>query len=187
MSDVLLLVDVMNRYDFPDGTALLGQMKRKAPAIARLKQRFRAAGQPVIYANDNHGQWRSDFATHVEACTRSGAIGATVTRPLVPDDDDYFVLKPHLSAFFGTPLHDLLVDLGATRVVLCGLATDACVLATAIDAHMRRFKVWVPSDCVAAPTAHRSRRALEVMEAGLQASVSASPSFRFAERATSTA
>src|SRR5690606_16442483 len=84
MSEVLLLVDVMNRFEFPDGCALLAQMKRRVPAILRLRQRFRAARRAVIYANDNEGQWRSDFASHVRACTADDAPGAAVARPLAP-------------------------------------------------------------------------------------------------------
>jgi nicotinamidase-related amidase len=178
MSDVLLLVDVMNRFDFPEGLELLSQMRRKAGAIARLRQRFGEARLPIVYANDNHGQWRSDFAAQVKACTQPEALGADLTRRLVPDPDDYFVLKPHLSAFFGTPLNDLLVDLQCTRLVVAGLSTDACVLATAVDAHMRRFAVHVPSDCVAAPTATRSRRALDVLATGIQAKIHPSTRLR---------
>jgi nicotinamidase-related amidase len=178
VSDVLLLIDVMNRFDFPEGRELLEQLTKKIRAIARLRQRFRTARLPIVYANDNHGQWRSDFATQVSACTQPDARGAKLARQLVPDADDYFVLKPHLSAFFGTPLHDLLTELQCTRLILAGLSTDACVLATAVDAHMRRFAVHVPSDCVAAPTAMRSRHALQVLAAGIQAKIQPSPRIR---------
>ncbi len=34
--------------------------------------------------------------------------------------------------------------------MIAGVATDMCVHLTAMDAYMRGFKVWVPSDCTAA-------------------------------------
>lgn len=178
MSDVLLLVDVMNRFDFPEGPALVRQLKAKVPAIVRLKQRFHAAGRAVVYANDNEGQWRSDFAAQVQRCVRDGAPGADIARSLAPDAPDYFVLKPHLSAFFGTPLRDLLDTLQCRRLVIAGLATDACVLATAIDAHMRKYDVHVPRDCVVAPTPARTRAALLVMQRALQIPNSAAATIR---------
>ena len=63
---------------------------------------------------------------------------------------DYFVLKPRHSAFFATPLELLLSHLGTRRLVLTGVATDLCVLATAVDARMRDLDVVVLKDATAA-------------------------------------
>lgn len=58
----------------------------------------------------------------------------------------------------------LLRQLGIERVILTGIATDHCILASALDAHMREFAVVVPQDCVAAITPQRNRNALGVMK-----------------------
>ncbi|MEA2026877.1 MAG: isochorismatase family protein, partial [Chloroflexota bacterium] len=42
-----------------------------------------------------------------------------------------------------TELHDLLKAVGVTKIVIVGLATDYCVLATAIDARTRDYPTTV--------------------------------------------
>jgi nicotinamidase-related amidase len=95
----------------------------------------------VIYANDNRGQWRSDFVKLVQASVAAGGDAAEITRLLAPHEDDYFVLKPKQSAFFGTPLELLLQHLHAQRVIITGVSSDQCVLTTAVEAHMRDLEV----------------------------------------------
>jgi len=57
----VLLVDVINLFDFPAGGVLARRALGPASNIARLRDRAHAAGVPVIYVNDNWGRWRSDF------------------------------------------------------------------------------------------------------------------------------
>lgn len=49
-----------------------------------------------------------------------------------------------------TELEDLLRDRGVERVVVCGLATDYCVKATALDAVRLGFRVALLTDAIAA-------------------------------------
>lgn len=56
----LLLIDVINDLAFPGSGALVVQAEPMARRLAVLKRRAAAAGVPVIYVNDNFGQWRSD-------------------------------------------------------------------------------------------------------------------------------
>lgn len=156
----MLVIDMITCWDFPDADKLLPRAARIAPAIAALKTRCRRVGVPVIYANDNRGQWRSDFRQVVSQSTASGGRGARITALLEPDDDDYFVLKPKHSAFFGTPLDLLLQHLKAHRLILTGVSSDQCVVNTAIDARMRDYEVMVPADCVASQTAARNKGAI---------------------------
>ena len=96
---------------------MLTQALAIAPRIARLKARARAAGVPVIYVNDNFGQWRSDLAKVLAYCLRPQALGRQFVEQVRPDKDDYFVLKPRHSAFYQTSLEILLAYLGASSVV----------------------------------------------------------------------
>ena len=165
---VLLILDMISCWSFPDGAALQRQAARVAPCIARLKRRCVASRVPVIYANDNSGQWRSDFKFVVDESLGADSLGAEITRVLRPGDGDYFVLKPKHSAFFATPLEILLDHVRAKRLVIAGVTGDQCVLNTAADARMRDFDVVVPSDCVASLTPERNRRAIEHLRDALQ-------------------
>jgi nicotinamidase-related amidase len=159
-SQCVILVDVINSFDFPGSQGLVRAAERAALRIERLAARARTARVPVIYVNDNFGQWRSDFGATVKACLRPDQPGRRVTARLRPHDGDFFVLKPQHSGFYCTTLEPLLVHLGARTLVLAGFATNLCVLFTANDAYMRGYDVVVPMDCTASNTAALTRAAL---------------------------
>jgi nicotinamidase-related amidase len=163
-SIALLIIDVINDMEFEEGKQLLRHALPMAKRIAALKERARAAGVPIIYVNDNFGHWRSDLKEQISHCLMDGVRGEPVARLLVPDRSDYFVLKPKSSAFFGTTLDTLLQHLGVEVLILTGVAADVCILFTAHDAHLREYKIIVPSDCVASNTIQQTRRALENMK-----------------------
>ena len=146
----LLLVDVVNGFDFPDGERLLVHARPAAEQIVRLRERARAAGVPVVYVNDNVGRWRDDFEAVVRHHLRPDAPGRDVAEQLQPGPDDYAVLKAKHSAFYQTALDALLAHLGTQTVVVAGFTSDVCVLATALDATMRDLRVVVPCDASAA-------------------------------------
>ena len=89
----LLLIDVINDLEFEGGEDLLFHALPMAHQIHDLKQAAKAADVPVIYANDNFGQWRSDFRRLVHSCCEKPVRGQEIARLLKPDEDDYFVLK----------------------------------------------------------------------------------------------
>jgi nicotinamidase-related amidase len=163
MCQALLIVDMVNPFDFPGGKPLLRAARPVAQAIARLRDRFHRARAPVVYVNDNFLDWKGGFDDLLAHCGREGMPGAGIVALLAPGADDRFVLKPRHSGFLDSPLELLLRQLRVGRVVVCGLAADSCILITAHDAHMRGFQVHVPRDCVAAQTAARRERALALM------------------------
>jgi len=170
----LLLIDVINDLEFPEGEQLLQFALPMAHRIVELKRRAKALGVPTIYANDNFGRWRSDFNAQVDHCRHDDVIGRPLAELLAPEKDDYFVLKPKHSAFFSTSLDILLDYLEVKTLILAGVAGDICVLFTANDAYMRDFSLIVPSDCVASNTEEENRHALEQMAGVLKADTRAS-------------
>jgi nicotinamidase-related amidase len=177
----LLLIDVINDLEFSEGELLLQQAVPMARQIAALIDRAAAANVPVIYVNDNFGRWRSDFRAQVEHCLRDGVRGQPMVELLQPGEDDYFVLKPKHSGFFSTTLDILLEYLGVRTVILCGVATNICVLFTANDAYLRDLQLFVPSDCVAANTPEESHYALAQMQKILKADIRPGSEIDFAE------
>ncbi len=159
----LLLIDVLNDLDFPENEELVRQSAGLAERIAALKQRCNENGIPVIYVNDNHGRWRSNFSDVLNHSLRPESLGRGMVSKLVPAADDYVVLKPKHSAFFATPLDVLLEHMGVEVLILAGVTTNACVLITAADVYVRDYKLFVPEDCVAALTPSDQQKALELM------------------------
>lgn len=160
-SDALLVIDFINPFDYDLAASLLRNAQPAARRASSLIDRARRAGAPVVYVNDNFGRWRSSFEETRESC-RKGPGGDIVDR-LAPDDGDYFVLKPHRSGFYATPLELLLRDLDARRVAVCGISTDMCVLSTAHDAILRGFEVVIAEDACASFDDARHRRALDLL------------------------
>ncbi|MGN6512440.1 MAG: cysteine hydrolase family protein [Lysobacteraceae bacterium] len=160
----LLVVDMINPLDFPGARALREQAIPVARTIARLKRRLKQQGVPAIYVNDNFTHWLNDFRELVAICSQPDAPGAPLAKALFPEHDDYLVLKPMHSGFYASPLEVLLQQLDVGHVIVTGIAGDGCVLTTAMDAHMRRFKVSVPSDGCASITRERNQRALAMMK-----------------------
>ncbi len=110
----------------------------------------------------------------MERALRPESRGRSFVELLLPDQEDYFILKPKHSGFFQTPLELLLKHLGAERLILTGVSTNSCVLFTADDAYMRDLALAVPNDCVAACNAQEHDFAMEQMKAMLRADVAPS-------------
>jgi len=165
----LLLVDVINRFDFKRADGLIQAAHAVLPNLEALAASARKAEVPVVYVNDNFGMWQSDFRAITETCLAPERPGRQIVRSLLPQSSDYFVLKPRHSGFFGTPLDALLAHLGVSSLVLAGFATDLCVLFTGLDAHARGYRVAVAVDATAASDPESHARALALFEHTLRA------------------
>jgi nicotinamidase-related amidase len=165
----LLLIDVINPLDFPEAPQIEGLLPRLTRTLLRLQERARKARVPIIYVNDNFGRWRSDFREQVKYCLHQDSRGCEMVTRLQPGEEDYFILKPKHSGFFGTPLDILLDSLGARRLILTGIAGSSCVLATASDAYMRDYELFVPRDGTISNTGRENQNALKIMRDYLKA------------------
>ena len=159
----LLLIDFMNPLDFAGGRKLAPGAIAAARRTAALKTRLVRGRVPVIYCNDNFGQWDSDFHAVVDHCLALGGAPRTLAELLAPAPRDLSILKPRHSAFFGTPLEFLRDEMRIQRLVLTGLAADNCIMFTAHDAYLRKYALRIPSDCVAAERDADRRTALSYL------------------------
>lgn len=175
---VMLVLDMFSDFRFDDGPRLAKRAVPIARRIRALKARLTRRGVRCIYINDNLGRWRSDFSGVVRRAEHS--LGAPVAQLLQPQDQDYCLLKPKHSAFFGTPLATVLETLGARTLILTGTTTPQCILFTATDAYVREYQLIVPSDCVTALTSKQQQLALYFLDSVLGAHVCRSGSIRSA-------
>lgn len=172
----LLLIDVLTTFQFPDGDAILRGALKMRDALLKLKARARKVNIPVLYVNDNFGDWRSEKEVLMGRCLE--AKGSEFVRPLLPDSEDYFVLKPMHSAFYMTPLEVLLNHLQVETLILTGLTSNSCITVTAHDANMRGFDIYLPPDCSCARNAEEHAQALAQLEAMAGADVRKSTALR---------
>lgn len=173
-SVALLIIDMINDFDFEDGELLYEQSLPVAESIARLKKTAKSLHIPTIYVNDNYGRWQSDFRHLIDHCLQANIKGKPIVELLRPADDDYFVLKPKFSGFYFTPLDLLLQYLRVNTLIICGVAGNMCVQFTANDAYMRDYRLYVPRDCVASNSKTDNDKALQLMEKAAKANTTPS-------------
>jgi nicotinamidase-related amidase len=173
----LVVIDMINTYDHEDADVLRESAAKVVPVIAGLVKRAREAGAPVIYVNDNFGEWRSDHRTLVESAL--AGEHASLVEPIVPDEDAMFVVKARHSIFFETPFEYLLGQEGIDEIVLAGQATEQCIVYSALDAHIRHIPVVVPRDAVAHIHEELAQASLKMMEINMDAEVCAADDVRF--------
>ncbi|MFD5200545.1 isochorismatase family cysteine hydrolase [Streptomyces sp. NPDC058375] len=167
--NALILIDMINTYEHADAELLIPSVRQAIPHMVRLLERARAQGVPVIYVNDNFGEWRSHHGEILQ--TALAGPHSELVSPVQPDEDSLFVVKARHSIFFETPLSYLLSQINVDRVILCGQVTEQCILYSALDAHIRHVQVTIPKEAVAHIHSDLAEAALRMMERNMQATI----------------
>jgi len=103
-----------------------------------------------------------------------GTWGAEVVDGLRPEPTDIVIDKEGYSAFEGTDLDKILRARGIKTVLMAGVVTYACVLATAFSAFDKDFDVLMISDAVASWGGRMQQEAGDIVDLLLGATVPAS-------------
>jgi len=161
--DLLLVVDVQNDF-CPGGRLAVPRGDEVVPLINRLAEKFRH----VVLTQDWHPPSTPHFEkdggiwpVHCVADTWGAELHPDLAAPSdvarirkgTNGEDGYsgFTMRdPVTGQTVATGLEPLLRDAGIERVAVCGLATDYCVKATALDAARLGFDTAVLSDAIAA-------------------------------------
>ena len=156
--DALIIVDM--QYDFlPGGSLGVPFGDQVIGPVNRLIDLFTRRGLPVYASRDWHPENHCSFAArggpwppHCVANTRGAAFSDELRLPadaIVVSKADSADVDAY-SAFNGTGLAGQLRERGVRRTVVCGLATDYCVLNTALDARTHGFEVLIVPDAMRA-------------------------------------
>ncbi|QFG20991.1 isochorismatase family protein [Actinomadura sp. WMMB 499] len=143
-SSTLVLIDFQNTYR--TGVMALPDADRALDAAARLLDRARAAGTPVVHVVHDGGEG-SPYDIRAE----SGRIDVRVA----PRDGEPVVVKGFPDSFHETDLTDVLDGLGAgPDLILAGFMTHMCVQSTAQGAFNRGYRPTVVAEaCATRPLA----------------------------------
>ncbi|QWP78053.1 cysteine hydrolase [Lysobacter sp. K5869] len=193
MNTALIVIDPINDIVHPDGKiARSAAQVRERGLIERvnaLSRRARAAHAPVVLIRVAFAPGYADLPKRSPLFGRAAQLGALregdwgtrFHERLETASGDWAIVKPRVSAFFGTALEARLRAAGVTRVVLCGVSTETGVQTTARDAHDRDFEVIVAGDACASAEARVHEAALEML--GAVARVMGSEQIAFDEAA----
>ncbi|MBF4160082.1 isochorismatase family protein [Nocardioides acrostichi] len=180
MTRALIVVDVQN--DFCEGGSL--GVEGGAQVAAAVADRLRAehGWSHVVATRDHHidpgAHWSSepDFKDSWPVHCKVGTSGEHFHPALDASAfDEVFLKGEHEAAYSGfegaaagqpaTALADWLRERGVTEVDVCGIATDYCVRATALDAVAAGFSTTLLTDLCAGVAPESSAAALEEMRA----------------------
>lgn len=155
-NNALIIVDVQNDF-CPGGSLAVPRGDEIVPVINKLIQQFREKDQLIVATRDWHPEKHCSFQSQgglwPPHCVQ-GTAGAefhhglklgnqvlVISKGTQPDQEAY-------SGFEGTDLEGKLQKTGVGRLYVCGLATDYCVKATALDARKAGFETVVVTDAI---------------------------------------
>lgn len=160
----LLVVDMLFDFIDPGGALYIGAAAQDLiPEVAAKIEKYRSAGDPVIYICDHHLEDDREFEMFPPHGLK-GSGGEEIIRELAPLPGERVINKRRFSAFFGTDLDLTLRDRGVTDLELVGVCTNICILYTAALARMLSYRVTVPAKAVASFDQKAHEFALEEME-----------------------
>jgi nicotinamidase/pyrazinamidase len=178
--DALIIVDVQNDF-CPGGALAVPSGHEVIPIINSLLPHRWLSVATMDWHPAEHcsfepqgGPWPPHCVQQTSGAELHSELDATkiqlvITKGSHPDKEAY-------SGFHGTELAKILREKGVKRVMLCGIATDYCVRATAHDALQEGFEVVVLEDAIRGVEVNPgdSQRAIEELrQAGVQLVVSA--------------
>lgn len=183
-----MLIDLQNEFLSPStGRFLIHESSRPfLDNLPGLTAVFRTSGQPIVWVRAQYGNPDIPFlpdgeqqwdAKSVQAGTHRGkipccekdSIGAEFTEDIASlisggsDSENIIITKSWYSAFKDTNLLAELRNRDIKEILLTGLLTNICVMATALDAVDLGFDVTVLQDCMGWRRIASHDRALKTM------------------------
>lgn len=154
----VILVDMINAVAKGDGPPYNPPANRQAVTnqFVKLVAHCRKVGTPLIYITTHR---RADNADAPKTLmdigsagtgNQAGTPGVQVVDELAMMPEDYLLVKPRFSAFYGTDLDNILRNLGTETILVGGISTQRSVEGTARDAKNRDIQCIVVSDCCTA-------------------------------------
>ncbi|WP_406279118.1 cysteine hydrolase [Nocardia sp. NBC_00881] len=140
---MLMVVDVQNGFITPSSAHVV-------PVVARLVDRWSQTDAPVVFTR--YFNYRGSPFERLVGW--SGLMDAPDTDIVAELEHRSRGPRTHLLdkttyTAFTAEAADLIATLGVTDVHLCGIATDACILKTALDLFEAGLTPWVITDACA--------------------------------------
>ncbi|MBN2808003.1 MAG: cysteine hydrolase [Deltaproteobacteria bacterium] len=147
----LVIIDMVKDYFVEENGYPITPLARAIiPAINQSIAYFREKDLPIIFSTDAFNEDDFIFKSRMHPHALSGTAGAEVVEDLDMQAADLWLPKPRFSAFFGTGLEEILRAQEVSLIAVAGIATNFCVLTTALDAICHDFKAVILEDCTAA-------------------------------------
>tara|TARA_Y100000588_G_scaffold56518_2_gene54229 strand:+ start:3793 stop:4338 length:546 start_codon:yes stop_codon:yes gene_type:complete len=170
MANVVLIIDMVRGF-LENGNLYCGDDARKIiPSLTKLLDSEVKKNSDLIFICDSHELGDLEFQMFPIHC-----LSGSSETELIPELAKYSGLridKKRYSAFYETELTNHLERLKPSKVIVCGVCTDICVMHTVSDARNRDYNVVVPTDAVASFDLDAHNWAIVHMEKILGAQIS---------------
>jgi len=161
VTQALVLVDLQNDYFNDDELARCRDDLLEH--CNRLVARARDAGALVVEVRTIHAPDKSTWALNMleddQGMVLEGTAGARRLDGL--QEPDVVIVKTRDSAFHDTDLAEVLHKHQVDKVVLAGVSTESCIVATATDAYAHDIEVMLVRDATASVEESLHEEALE--------------------------
>ena len=168
--EALIVVD-MQRDFMPGGALPVPEGDKIIPKCNEYIMKFRERGALIVATRDwhpeNHISFREQGGPWPKHCVQNTpgaefvvelpADAVIISKATEPDKEAY-------SGFEGTNLAEILRKNGVKRVYICGVATEYCVRATALDAVKHGFETYLLRDAVKGIRPEDEERVLKELE-----------------------
>ncbi|NJC21517.1 ureidoacrylate peracid hydrolase [Arthrobacter pigmenti] len=163
---MLLVLDMQKACAEPGGAMYIPSVggapegKDVVEPVKNVLEASRAKGIPVVWSlwglrGDGKDAGFADTKWGIEGQLADwpgswGNGGDELVDDLVPAEDEVVFRKHRFSSFYNTALNELMRRAGRDTLVVAGLSTGNCQLATAIDGANMDYKIIVLADTTAA-------------------------------------
>lgn len=163
----LLVIDLQRDFVQPTAPLATPNATKIIPTINELAHACRSYGMPVILTQEMHRPGGQDFG--IQGCFEplhclENGSGFDLTPELEQAPSDFVIRsKRRYDAFYGTELDILLRNYNIENLLVAGVCTDICVIATVVAARNRDYRCFIMRDAVDGTSAERHEAALQCL------------------------
>lgn len=149
MNELLMVVDMQNDFVTKSGVLYFPKAEAIKPIVIDIVKDSMRKNRDIIFTKDWHEPDDLEFKRFPPHCVRD-TYGSELFDELKEVIKGYemafFVFKNRFSAFFGTNLHEILGRLSPSKIEICGVDSNICVMYTVEELRNRDYEVVVYED-----------------------------------------
>lgn len=173
--EALIVVDMQKDF-MPGGALPVPRGDKIIPKVNECIKKFKKRGALIVATRDWHPENHISFKERGGPWPKHCVQGSEGAQFVVELPEDTVIIskateqdKEAYSGFEGTDLVEILRKRSVRKVYICGVATEYCVRATALDAVGHGFETYIITDAVRGITPKGEEEAMEELkEAGVK-------------------
>lgn len=142
MGKALLIIDVQNEY-FPGGAYPQWNAEVILERIEKVIKKAKAKHIPIILVQHVSGESKEKmpfFQEGTEGVRIHPRVVRAVSKPII-------IKKSFADSFYETNLEEILSNLNASELFICGMMTQNCVTHTALSQAADKYTIKIIPDC----------------------------------------